>query len=154
MRFRIFVAFFVAVVAAPVFAQENYTVPAQAADVTDLSQVIIVRNEKLCIRLNAGTNGVCTQAQACTAANAAGGASCTAAQARAANARVFIGTTQAGREEYVIFAIVVPAFADQKAAVPGWERKRLCDFWATANTTQKNQICTDFGRAAGCQVCS
>src|SRR5687767_9696001 len=86
--------------AGPASAQvETYAVPGSAANVATLTSVISFRNRETCERWSLATT--CTQAQACTAANAIGGSSCTAANARAANARIF-PLTQAGREEYVI----------------------------------------------------
>lgn len=133
-------------------AQENYTIAGTAGQVTDLADGIVATNIKTCKRLVPGTPVGCTQAAACTAANAAGGASCTAAQARAANARIWIGTTQAGREEFVTFVFVAPHFQDLKATVAPAAQYQACLKWQTDNTTAKNSSCTAAGLAAGCTL--
>ncbi len=135
--------------AASATAQEAYSISASAQNVTDLTSVVAAKNVKTCLRL--GQVAACTQAQACTAASAAGGASCTASQARAVNARIFPATL-AGREEYTAFQIVLPAFLDQLAAVPGQAQKQACLAWQGYNTTQKNTACTAFGLPNGCAL--
>lgn len=138
-------------IALPALAQETYSVPATAGQVMDLTQIVAAHNEQTCERLS--LTDACTQAQACTAANAAGGSSCTAAQARAANARIF-PATQAGREEFVIFVIVAPRFADLRAGIVGHTRQRFCDWFTnTASQAQRDSVCTNAGRPAGCNVC-
>ena len=114
LRLIVGVAFALASVTAS--AQESHVIPVSLANIAKENSIINGKNAKTCQRLSLAIG--CTQAQACTAASAAGGASCTAAQARAAKARIWL-LTQPGREEYTIFGIVEPAFDDQVAAVPG-----------------------------------
>jgi hypothetical protein len=95
----------------------------------------------------------CTQAQACTAANAPNGASCNAAQARSVGARIF-PATEAGREEFVIFQITVPEFNRMREKIAQRHQELLCVFWGTANQTQKDAICTAASLPAGCLLCS
>jgi hypothetical protein len=147
---KLLLALFVLAVGGVANAQESYSIPATASQVTDVTSIAIAKNKKTCVRLGLAIG--CTQAQACTAANAAGGASCTAAQARNANARIFVSSTQAGREEYVSFQIVLPAFQDQIAAVPGQTQREACANWQTFNQTQKDAACTAAGITAPCTL--
>lgn len=149
MRYPLIVLAFVLTTAAAE-AQETYSVNATAGQVTDLVSIAAAENEKVCYRYNLALT--CTQAQACTAAGAAGGASCTAAQARAAQARIF-PATQAGREEFVTFKMLAPVFIDQRASIGGWHRERLCIFWSSANQTQKDALCTGSGQSTNCNLC-
>jgi hypothetical protein len=130
-----------------VSAQESYSISASAQQVTDLTNIVTARNEKLCQRFSLAL--ACTQAQVCTAASTPGGASCTAAQARTAGVRIF-PLTQAGREEYVTFQIAAPAFNDQKAIVPSWLQKKACDTWQTQNQTERNTACAAHSLPNGC----
>lgn len=136
--------------AAPAMAQETYSLSATAQQVSDLTLIVTAANGRACESFNLAET--CTQAQACTAANAAGGASCTAAQARAANARIF-PLTQPGREEFVTFMIAAPRFQDFKVGIVGRDHDKMCQFWSTATQVQKDTTCTSVGRSAGCQLC-
>lgn len=148
---RKIVALIFVLLVATAAAQESYSVQATSGQVIDLALIVSASNERTCERF--ALADTCTQAQACTAANAVGGSSCTAAQARAANARIF-PATQAGREEFVLHVIVAPRFLDMKAsAVVGRHREKLCSFWGTANRTQKDAVCTAAGQASGCELC-
>jgi hypothetical protein len=62
--------------------------------------------------------------------------------------------TQPGREEFVLFKIAAVQFNFLKAnyVIPR-ERDKLCAFWATANQTSKDALCTAAGRSAGCLMC-
>lgn len=132
-------------------AQETYSIAANANQVTDLTAIVSAANGGVCNSLNLALS--CTQAQACTAANAPGGSSCTAAQARGANVRIY-PQTQAGREEFVLFVIAGPRFAELRAsAVPAFSQRKLCDFWATATRTQKDTTCSSVGLPNGCELC-
>jgi hypothetical protein len=142
--------FALVLLAAPVVAQETYSVPANAGQVADLTSIVDAVNGRTCEAQALST--ACTQAQACVSANAAGGASCTAAQARAANVRIY-PNTQAGREEYVQFKIALAKFNELKADIVARGLQRLCQFWATANQTQKDALCTGSGQTAGCLLC-
>lgn len=132
-------------------AQETYSLPASAGNVTTLTIVITGQNGDLCARYALART--CTQAQACTAANAPGGSGCTAAQARTAGVRIY-PLTQAGREEYVTFDIAAPEFIRRVANQNAETRRAFCEFWGAANTTQRNNACSAIGAAAGCDpVC-
>ena len=133
-----------------VWAQETYSISANAAQVTDLTSEVRVSNEQTCSRFNLAFT--CTQAQACTAAAAPGGSACTAAQARGANARVF-PQTQAGREEFVTFVIAAPEFTSRKSGVISWDQQTFCTTWRAGTQTQKDAMCTAGGLSAGCTLC-
>lgn len=135
--------------AAPLAAQESYTISANAGQVADLTLIVSANNGRTCLRL--GQVELCTQAQACVAAGATGGASCTAGQARAANARIF-PATQAGREEFVTFVIAAPRFQDMKQGIVGYDQERAKANWTVFNQAQKDAACASLGRAAGCQL--
>lgn len=137
-------------VAASVSAQETYSQNATANQVVDLRAALTADNETICEAK--GLLETCTQAQVCVAANVAGGASCTAAQARAAKVRIY-PDTQAGRDEYVLHGLVSPAFTGAKARAAARAQIKLCRFWATANTTQKNSVCSAAGLPNGCELC-
>lgn len=128
-------------------AQESYTIPANATNVTTLTGVITAKNGDQCNR--AGLPRTCTQAQLCTAKGVAGGASCTAVQARTADARIF-PLTQAGREEFTTHAIAAPRFAELVAEVAADQKRDFCERWAASTQTAKNNACAAFGAAAGC----
>lgn len=145
----LFIALFV-LFAAAASAQETYSQNATAAHVVDLRLVVAAQNEATCERL--GLVETCTQAQACTSGNAVGGASCTAAQARAANVRIF-PDTQAGRDEYVLHTYVLPQFNAARALIAARHQFKLCRFWVTATTVQKNAVCSAAGQPNGCELC-
>lgn len=138
---------------ATTYGAESYSVPVSDANQATMTALVDAGNYRTCKRLNAGTAGVCTQAQACTAASAPGGASCTPAQARGASARIF-PQTQPGREEFFTFEIAAPKFGDLQGGLAQHGRERMCDFWATANQTQRDALCTGSGQAAGCVLCN
>jgi len=137
--------------AAPAIAQETYSIPANAGQVSDLTAIVDANNGRVCERLNLATN--CAQSLACSTANAAGGSGCSAAQARAAAVRIF-PQTQAGREEFVQFMIAAPKFLAIKTDIILRAQERLCAFWSTANQTQKDALCTSSGQSAGCLLCN
>lgn len=147
---RIQVTAVLLLLAATASAQESYSQNASAGQVTDLRAVVAAKNEETCERV--GLSESCTQAQACTAGNAAGGASCTAAQARTANVRIF-PDTQAGRDEYVLHVFVLPQFNEARNLISRRHQIKLCRWWATANRTQKDAVCTAAGQSAGCELC-
>lgn len=134
-------------------AQETYTLNANANQVADLTQIVDAANRRTCLRVTPASGETCTQAQACTGnVTCAGGSSCTAAQARACNARIF-PATQAGREEYVTFTWVAPLFIAAIDDPAAFEMERSCINWQGFNTTQRNAVCTAFGRPTGCRLC-
>ena len=128
-------------------AQETYSLPAGAGNVTTLSTVMLGLNGDTCARYNLART--CTQAQVCAAAAAPGGSSCTAAQARGAGVRIY-PITFAGREEFVTFGIALPEFLRLVAQQQQETRRAFCESWAAANTTQRNNACAAMGAAAGC----
>jgi hypothetical protein len=133
-----------------VSGQETYSVAATANQVSNLTTAIASMNQELCDRYTLGQN--CTQAQACTAVNAAGGAACTPAQARTANVRMW-PNTQAGREEFVTFYLIAPRFQDLVSGTVGANRARYCAWWALQNQTTKDAECTKLGQPTGCSIC-
>lgn len=137
------------------YAQEAYTVNASAGQVSDLQQYTLSLNRALCRTLNLAVT--CTQAQACTAGNAAGGASCTASQARAANVRIWPDTL-AGREEYNLFFVAAPKLVEIRnlspiTFVPGPAMGDYCVWWTAQNATTRNAECSKVGAPNGCSVC-
>lgn len=135
-------------------AQETYSVSGSAGQVGDLQQYLLAQNRTTCALLNLAIT--CTQAQACTAANAPGGASCTAVQARGANVRIW-PDTQAGREEYVTFGVAAPKLAEIRAVVPGAfiAGPAMGDYcrWWKANSGSQAAECAKIGATSGCVVC-
>lgn len=128
-------------------AQEDYTISANANQVADLTWIVSVENTKTCITW--GLPAGCTQAAACTAANASGGASCTAAQARAAQARIF-PLTQAGRQEFVIFKIAAPQFQTMRVEANNFGRQAYCAWFNAQTQGVRDGVCTAIGLPAGC----
>ncbi len=137
-------------IAAGAEAQETYTINANATQAADLRQYELSINRGQCRRL--GLAVTCTQAQACTAANAPGGASCTAAQARGAGARIW-PDTQAGREEFVTFQWVAGHFLEARASLPTLAGPDYCGWWTAQNQTTKDAECTKIGAPTGCSIC-
>lgn len=131
-------------------AQETYTINGSAGQVADLRQYVLAINRGQCRRLALAIT--CTQAQACTAANAPGGASCTAAQARGAGARIW-PDTQAGREEFVTFQWIAPHFIEAKSSLPALAAPDYCGWWSAQNQTTKDAECTKIGAPTGCSIC-
>lgn len=139
-----------AVLVAPLAAaQETYSISASAGQVSDLTAIVTGANLATC-RLWVPATPACTQAQACTAANAPGGASCTAAQARGVNARIF-PQTQAGREEFVTFQIAAPNFISMKATLPQQTRPAYCTWFNLQAQGTQDSECSKIGLSAGCQ---
>ena len=141
--------------ASPAAAQETYTLSAAATNVTELTAIVTASNGRLCERYALAST--CTQAQACTAAVTAGttvggGAACTATQARAAGIRIY-PISQPGREEFVMYAIAVPAFNAMKATIVSRTQEVQCQNWQTATQPQKDAVCTASGLSAGCLLC-
>ncbi len=133
--------------AASVHAQEVYSLPAGSGNVATLSVVIAGQNGDICQRWNLART--CTQAQVCAAAAAPGGSSCTATQARTAGVRIY-AITQAGREEFVTFAIALPRFLEMVSSQQSEERRAFCEGWAAASVSTRNTFCTTIGLASGC----
>lgn len=142
-------------IAEAAIAQETWSIgPVPPAQVAAAADQVTFFNASTCQRLSTTASPLtdtCTQAQACTNAGAAGGASCTPAQARAANARIF-PATQAGREEYVTFTMVIPTLDDRREKVTNNNRLKQCKFWQTATAAQRNAICSAVGLPAGCDL--
>jgi hypothetical protein len=128
-------------------AQENYSLPASAGNVTTLTDLITFTNAQVCLSRALAVG--CTQAQVCTAAGVAGGASCTPAAARAANVRVW-PNTQPGREEFVTFQIAVPRFADLSGGLPSLKEQVRILQVGTLSQGTKDSACTTLGLPAGC----
>jgi hypothetical protein len=136
--------------ASPAFAQENYTVPANAGNVTQLRQIIGAHNALVFdgAVLPIGS----TQAQVCTALSIPGGASCTAAAARSRGARIY-ADSQAGREEYLIFELALPGFLSKLATVPASNVVARCVVFAAMNQTDKNTELAALGQPTGTSAC-
>jgi hypothetical protein len=130
-----------------VSAQETYSLSATANQVSLHDRDRASSNRQACTRL--GLSSTCTQAQACTAANAAGGASCTAAQARAANARIY-PATQAGREEFLTFSIVAPEFQRRVKGAAADEQNAAKAWFLAQSQAVRDAECAKWGVAAGC----
>lgn len=133
-------------------AQETYTLNATAGQVTDLTSIVTSANARTCIRVGAAGGESCTQAQACSAIGNPTNCSSTASVARGLNVRIF-PLTQAGREEYVTFTWVAPLFIAAIDDPTAFEHERACINWQGFNTTQRNAVCTAFGRPTGCRLC-
>jgi hypothetical protein len=145
---RALLAFVLFAASVPAFAQETYSLPAGAGNVTTLSVVITGMNGGICVA--SGLPRTCTQAQACTATGAPGGASCSAAQARAAGIRIY-PLTQPGREEFVTWVIAVPKFLELVAAQQAEMVRAACEAWNALTQGQRDTVCTaTLGLPAGC----
>lgn len=150
MRKIVALGFVIAAFAGTAASQETYSVAASVGQTADLRQFVLSKNRRTCQAQ--GLAVTCTQAQACTSANAAGGASCTAAQARAANVRIW-PDTQAGREEFVIFFWLAPLFSQAKASLPTLAAPDYCAWWTLQNQTTRDTECTKIGAPTGCSIC-
>ena len=148
MRRLLFLA--LVLIAAPAYAQETYSLAATAGQVTNLSLIAAGQNERVCKRLALAIT--CTQAQACTAANAPGGSSCTAAQARGVDARIY-PATQAGREEYVLFKIAGPSFTTQLQDLGSQHQSTFCEWFIAQSQGGQDTVCTNAGLPASCRIC-
>lgn len=140
-------ALFVLALSAYAGAQETYSLPAGAGNVTTISTLIAKGARDTCLRLN--LLATCTQAEACQAAGAVGGTGCTAAQARTANARIYPNTF-AGREEFTTFEIALPQFILLVASQQAEDRRAYCTNWNAASVATRNAFCTSIGLATGC----
>lgn len=136
----------------PAAAQETYTLSVNAAQVTQLRDIITAENERTC--QNRSQPFTCTQAQACTGTGVVctGGAACTAPQARACGARIYPDTI-AGREEYVTFGIAAPEFVSRRQLLPTWWSDRQCRIWATADAPTRQSMCTGSQLPTNCTLC-
>jgi hypothetical protein len=141
---------FLSLVATNIRAQETYSIPATANQVSKLTVILVANNEKTCLKLNLATT--CTQAQACTTAGAPGGASCSAAQARNANVRIY-PTTQAGREEFLTFVFVAPGFQNAYNDQSDYYHNKYCAWWALQNDATKDSECSKSGAPNNCNIC-
>jgi hypothetical protein len=143
MRLKI-AAFAVFLLAGAADGAEVYAVAASDAQVVELRIYELAKNREQCRRL--GLASTCTQAQACTAANAPGGASCTAAQARQAGCRIW-PDTEAGRLEFITFnpGWLADLFKSAKASTPAQIGTEYCIWWGTQNQTQREAVCTAIG---------
>lgn len=150
MKRTLLALIFVLALGAIASAQETYSLPANATQTADLRTYVLGVNRGMCRKAGFPT-GVCTQAQACTAAGIS--SACTAAQARAADARIW-PDTQAGREEFVTYQWVLPKFVEARATLRTSQQAELCEWWKTASTANKNTICTTSGLATGCEICA
>lgn len=143
---------FLAIIFLPAAAQsqESYAVNATVGQVTRLTKAVTISNRQTCAAN--GFPAACTQAQLCVQVNAAGGASCTAAQARAANVRIYPGTL-AGREEFVTFALVVPAFQQLMSTAVSTDAQDFCAAFKAAAQGTKDATCATYGLPAACEPC-
>lgn len=140
-------AFALILLASPALAQETYSLSGSAGQVGQLDRDRASTNRQTCTRL--GLALTCTQAQACTSANAPGGASCTAAQARGAQVRIF-PATQAGREEFLTFSYVVPEFSRRVKGAAADEMNAAKAWFIAQSVAVQNAECAKWGLAAGC----
>jgi hypothetical protein len=151
MRKLLLIAAMTMATCAQAWAQETYSVSYSAANVARFNRVRVAINKVTCNRL--GLTDTCTQAEACTAANAAGGASCTAAQAKAANARIY-GDSQPEREALFTDYAQNSLKAIERALLTEPEARQTCDWFTnTATAQQKQDFCTNAGNPADCNPC-
>lgn len=145
--------FLLAIIFLPAVAQsqESYTVNSSAAQVVRLTKAVTIQNRQTCA--SQGFPASCTQATICVQVNAAGGASCTAAQARASNVRIYPNTL-AGREEFVTFSLVVPAFQQLMSTAVSTDQQDFCAAFKAAAQGTKDATCTTYGLPAACEPCS
>lgn len=129
------------------FAQESYSLSFSANQVNNLDRDRASNNRQTCVKL--GQVSTCTQAEACAAARAPGGASCTAAQARAANVRIY-PATQAGREEFLTFSVVIPEFQRRLKGAAADEQNAAKAWFLAQNAVTQNAECSKWGLANGC----
>lgn len=140
----------------PALAQETYSVTASAVQAARVERQRVRQNALTCQRFNQAPT--CTQAQVCVAAGAAGGAACTAAQARATtpSSEIFPATL-AGRENMIVFSIVVPRFNEFLAQDIADDSAAYCIWWKDAATTRaaKDLDCnkTNPPRGNNCELC-
>jgi len=147
---RLFLILGLVALAGAAEAQETYSLPATAGQVTNLNIIALGQNERVCKRLALAST--CTQAQACTAATAPGGASCTAAQARGADVRIY-PSTLAGREEFVTFKFLAPDFIAALQAVGSQHQSTFCAWFIAQSQGGQDTVCTNAGLPAGCRIC-
>lgn len=138
-------------ISVPAAAQEAYTVNATAGQVTRLTKAVTIQNRQTCA--SQGFGPLCTQGQICVQVNAAGGNSCNPAQARAANVRIYPNTL-AGREEFVTFALVVPAFQQLMGTAVMTDQQDFCAAFKAAAQGVKDATCATYGLPAACEPCS
>lgn len=137
------------------FAQETYSISANANQVTRLTRALLVNDALACFR--AGQAATCTQAQACTPSTlgCAGGASCTAAQARACGQRIY-PNTQPGREEFLTFALVARDVSDLLNNAVSFDQTQFCVAFKAASNAAQNNACTAIGYtpvSGQCEIC-
>lgn len=144
----------------PLKAQETYCSTANANQAADVRLHVLGVNRETCERLVplSGPSFNCTQAAACTAANAAGGSGCSPAQARQASARIW-PDSQAGREEFQSFEWDLPQFVTARASLPQRGYTAYCRWWSTATQVQREADCTKAnlpitGTIQACSICS
>lgn len=136
-------------------AQETYSFSANATQVNRVDRGRLTTNAKACVR--AGQSVTCTQAQACTppALNCTNGASCTAAQARACGQRIY-PATQAGREEFLGFGIIVVGLSDLQNLAVAYDQTEFCRLFKITSGANQNTVCTTIGYtpvSGQCEVC-
>jgi hypothetical protein len=136
--------------ASSAMAQESYCYNATAPQQAKVVKAIDRKNATTCTRLALAVG--CTQAQACTAANTPGGAACTPAQALAANVRIFDGTTQPGRQEFVNELTKI-GFQSADNGIIAVDNTAWCQKFKAASQAQKDSSCTAVGYVAGCEPC-
>lgn len=135
-------------VSVPVAAQESYTVNSSAAQVVRLTKAVTIANRQTCATY--GFPSACVQADTCTAK---GLGACTPAQARAANVRIYPNTL-AGREEFVTFGLVVPAFQQLMSTAVTTDQQDFCGAFKAASQATRDATCTTYGLPAACEPCS
>lgn len=145
---RVLFAAAVLLVASLTEAQESYCISVTANQVQRISKAIDRQNANVCTRL--GLPYPCTQSQACVAAGLP--SNCTPAQAIDANARVYDGTTQAGRQEFTNELTKI-GFQNITHNVVAFDNTTWCQKFKAATQTQKDQACTSVGYIAGCEPC-
>jgi hypothetical protein len=131
-------------------AQESYTISVNANQATRVEKARLHKNRQTCERWQLPAS--CTQAQVCVTASVAGGASCTVTAARTAGVEIYTAGL-AGRQDFLTFSILVPAFQDFINQATAVDYQDACVLWAGFNQTQKNSVCSSIGLPAGCEIC-
>lgn len=145
---RLFILLGLAFIPCLASAQEIYTVNANANQVARLTRSAWRANAITC--LNHTLPIGCTQTQACVSVGLPSG--CTPAQARGGNVRIW-PATQAGREEFVIFFMILPVFKALEKDDAGFDSQQFCVAWPSLSQATKDGICTAAGLTAGCELC-
>lgn len=129
-------------------AQETWLLSPTVGQVSRTTKAVTIQNRQTCASMGLGPT--CIQADICTAK---GLAACTPAQARAANVRIY-PNTQPGREEFVTFVLVIPAFQQLMSTAVTSDVQDFCGAFKAASQATRDATCTTYGLPAACEPCS